>query len=422
MVARFVAIVVVIAGCGSRESQRAELTQAVFDCNASSQRLSCPASPRPNKKFICHASANEYQLIEVSQNSNHYEGVAHGNHALKDAAPGASADENDGMALDCECESRTCTDVCTGAADGVECDDGNACTENGACAGGQCQAGAPSCVADELIDACTRLTGGCDAGVCETAAVACDDGDACTADQCDPSLGCTHEPICEPEPCLETRTLVVDASVNAIRMEGSVAAHVNLSAGIHTVDVSGHANFGGGDWVIARYRRPGGGGFELLEVGTAEIELEQAGPLWAFLFDQWNAITFNDNFGAFTVAVDNSPATTTSVHAVSNTFLLDDTVAARISLPAGTWRVNVTGDASYAPGHPFGSVMVGAYPAFEGLSGGRHMVAMGDELTFTSLGYGGDLEPHNFFAFFADDGDFTDNAGAATFELCKLHD
>jgi hypothetical protein len=53
-------------------------------------------------------------------------------------------------------------------ADGVPCDDGNACTVRDACAGGVCRGGAP---------------------------LRCDDQDECTTDGCEPGSGCRHDPL-----------------------------------------------------------------------------------------------------------------------------------------------------------------------------------------------------------------------------------
>lgn len=681
------------AACSDHADELASRTQAVFDCRDVAQRFTCDPAPA-NKRFICHANANDYVKIAVPFQSAHQPGAAHGNHVLADALPGASANDNGGLALDCECRPRICDSVCSGASDGVECDDGDPCTRNGACSGGQCTSGDAVCEAGEFVDACTQLTGACSDAVCATTPVGCpddgdactagscdpilgclvsavvcgDDGDACTVESCDPSIGCTTTPLvcaddgnvctteqcdaqlgCTSTPnadacddgdpstindvcssgtcagaplcatqfsigddferadnevvgplwssvqgdvdvsggaaimdagaavnswvkatqpqvasytdtkvryklrlghginwvsvgfnavdgpatwasgitlvfygnagddylrlfedgvlraehrpagnlagvdyfvsltvsngiatavvstggyagpaaytlgpvalagtaqsnqlrigldtnaqatprldevflestgtacqtgCIDQRILTVGASANAIRMEGSVANHVVLAAGTHTATVTGDATTGGGGihpWVIARYPRTGGGGFELLpRNATSTLGFEEAGPLYGFLFDQWNSITFHDNGGTHTVATDGGSFT---VHGVSNTFLLDDTVAARISIPAGDWRVEVTGDAEYALGRSFGRVMIGAYPAFPGSQvGGHAMVDFGTGFDFTSLGYGGDSEPHNVFAFFADYGDFSDNTGAATLRFCR---
>ncbi len=104
--------------------------------------------------------------------------------------------------------------------DGIGCDDGNPCTQADKCKGGSCAAGAPklcddgnACTADlcdpkagctakpadgkacEDGDKCT--TGdNCKAGKCAPGqGNACDDGNPCTKDGCDIVKGCTHGPI-----------------------------------------------------------------------------------------------------------------------------------------------------------------------------------------------------------------------------------
>ena len=73
---------------------------------------------------------------------------------------------NDGNACT---QSDTCqTSTCTGTMlpDGAECSDGNACTSGDTCGGGTCNGGSPRiCVADDNV---------------------------CTADGCDPAIGCVH--------------------------------------------------------------------------------------------------------------------------------------------------------------------------------------------------------------------------------------
>jgi hypothetical protein len=76
----------------------------------------------------------------------------------------------------------------------AECDDANVCNGAETCdlATGQCQAGAALACDDG--DACT--TDSCDPqSGCATATVACDDGDACTVEFCDSVDGCGSEPV-----------------------------------------------------------------------------------------------------------------------------------------------------------------------------------------------------------------------------------
>jgi hypothetical protein len=58
--------------------------------------------------------------------------------------------------------------------DGVQCNDNNACTQSETCSAGTCQGGTP---------------------------VSADDGDACTADSCDPIAGVKHVPVTNNPTC-----------------------------------------------------------------------------------------------------------------------------------------------------------------------------------------------------------------------------
>ncbi|MBM4346097.1 MAG: hypothetical protein FJ100_22215 [Deltaproteobacteria bacterium] len=98
------------------------------------------------------------------------------------------------------------------------CDDGDPCTADSTCAKGQCKAGATlscddgnpctsesctaelGCVAKPVATAASCNDGDgctsedvCSAGKCAGKPIACDDGNACTKDTCDPATGCKHD-------------------------------------------------------------------------------------------------------------------------------------------------------------------------------------------------------------------------------------
>ena len=120
--------------------------------------------------------------------------------------PGEECDDGnvvagDGCGPTCQVERPTVTSTTTlpssacVTASGLplDCDDRNPCTAD------SCDATA-GCVHDPVPvegrgcddgNACTEQDR-CSGGVCAGSPVACDDGDACTADACDPSAGCTH--------------------------------------------------------------------------------------------------------------------------------------------------------------------------------------------------------------------------------------
>ena len=78
-------------------------------------------------------------------------------------------------AVGCVHAEELCGADCSGAPDGQRCADGSSCTRGDACAGGVCVPG-PS--------------------------LACDDGDACTSEQCDPLYGCVYREEAVAFPCV----------------------------------------------------------------------------------------------------------------------------------------------------------------------------------------------------------------------------
>jgi len=87
----------------------------------------------------------------------------------------------------------TCTAGLCAAGDLVNCNDGNPCTDDG-CDPGQGCVNSPNDLTCFDGDACTAPDG-CVDGACEPGpAIDCDDGNGCTADACDPVLGCTAVP------------------------------------------------------------------------------------------------------------------------------------------------------------------------------------------------------------------------------------
>jgi hypothetical protein len=112
---------------------------------------------------------------------------------------------------------------------GQGCDDGNQCTVNDTCQGGNCTPGGPRncddndvCTTDTCVPAtgcvhtpipgCCRNNAECDddnecttdtcegnigagEGVCVNTPIVCEDNDVCTTNTCDPQTGCVHTPI-----------------------------------------------------------------------------------------------------------------------------------------------------------------------------------------------------------------------------------
>jgi len=136
--------------------------------------------------------------------------------------------------LPCDDQSACTTgDVCQGGAcvgSPLACDDGNPCTQNA------CNP-ATGCTSQVLIggacsdgDACTLgdycgPDGACVPGEPRV----CDDGNACTDDVCDPSLGCVHTP--NEAPCSDGNACTVgDACANGVCVPGPNACECQTDA------------------------------------------------------------------------------------------------------------------------------------------------------------------------------------------------
>ena len=120
---------------------------------------------------------------------------AAGGCTVKPSGDGAPCSDGDPCTTGDACLGGACAPGTT-----PECDDGQACTQDG-CIGGKCvhlQAndGTPCDDADACTGGDACLNGACASGP----PAACDDGNPCTADGCDPELGCAHLPN-DASPC-----------------------------------------------------------------------------------------------------------------------------------------------------------------------------------------------------------------------------
>jgi len=121
------------------------------------------------------------------------------------AAPGACAPVPNGTSCGTSdpcvgaqaCMNGSCTNMGP-----LDCDDGNVCSADQCVAHVGCQH-AP--VADDTSCRDTTVCNGeevCRSGVCRPGTpLACDDGEVCTSDRCDPALGCVHDPLPEGQAC-----------------------------------------------------------------------------------------------------------------------------------------------------------------------------------------------------------------------------
>ncbi len=118
-----------------------------------------------------------------------------------------------GDGCDANCQVEPChhcsgqPSTCSTDADESFCDDGNLCTLNACNATGSCVVTGlmPAGTTCEYGHLCTESA--CDsAGTCVVTDNNCDDGNPCTVDQCVPTVGCEHMTLpfsipCFPDPC-----------------------------------------------------------------------------------------------------------------------------------------------------------------------------------------------------------------------------
>jgi hypothetical protein len=140
-------------------------------------------------------------------------------------ADGTACDDGNVCTANDACVSGVCTSAPTA---GGTCDDGDPCTVGDTCTGGACAGAAKTCPSDGnacTADTCNPADGSCglpvgDGGPCDdgdlcttdttctggvcgggTSVTCSDDGDPCTADVCDPATGSCGMPAADGAPC-----------------------------------------------------------------------------------------------------------------------------------------------------------------------------------------------------------------------------
>lgn len=117
------------------------------------------------------------------------------------AAPSAplACDDGDPCTVDacdpgagCAHADEACPATCGPGDDGLRCSDGSVCTRGDTCSGGSC-VGTP---------------------------LACGDGDPCTSDACDPTLGCVYLEEPDPPACLSSSECVMAADLTPCAGDG----------------------------------------------------------------------------------------------------------------------------------------------------------------------------------------------------------
>jgi len=195
------------------------------------------------------ASGCTHDLTQFFKSGSFYhEGPCNDGNPCTDAGTCADGQCVGGTPVVCDdedvCTDDTCEDGvgCVGTPNTAPCDDGDQCTENDLCAEGQC-AGVTGLSCDDFDsctdDACdsaagcshTHNTANCnDNDECTTGdtcldgaclggeALACDDGNPCTDDSCDVSLGCVttnNSTACDDDNLCTTGDTCADGSCQA---------------------------------------------------------------------------------------------------------------------------------------------------------------------------------------------------------------
>ncbi len=122
-------------------------------------------------------------------------------------------------------------DDCDGAIDESACDDGNSCTEDA------CNISLGGCLFAQVTkpcndgDVCTT-DDTCKAGKCLGDPVSCDDGDACTLDSCGAATGCTHAAApgasCDDgKPCTAGDTCAASGCAGTLLADGATCTDGN---------------------------------------------------------------------------------------------------------------------------------------------------------------------------------------------------
>jgi hypothetical protein len=120
----------------------------------------------------------------------------------------------------CNGIERCVAGTCEAPSTPLACDDGDACTQDSCDPAAGCAHADTACSATcgpgddglRCSDGTACSVGDtCSAGSCVGTPLACDDGDPCTADACDASLGCVHVEQPDPPACLSSSQCVMAA-------------------------------------------------------------------------------------------------------------------------------------------------------------------------------------------------------------------
>lgn len=220
-----------LAGCGSDVAVPGPAPLGGADVAATADAT---APPGPRDQPTCFVDADCADLVTSACQVAFCEPSAR-RCLLRHKLDGAACDDGEPCSAESACAAGSCvastplgcndanpctTDTCTSGvgcvyapSSGSACSDGSPCTQGDVCAAGVCSPGKQVCPCSSDAD-CASLVGTscvsqlrCEAGACAPvldSAATCDDGNACTADGCDPTSGsCTHVPLPNGVTCVD---------------------------------------------------------------------------------------------------------------------------------------------------------------------------------------------------------------------------
>lgn len=220
---------------------------------------------------------------------------------------------------------------------------------------------------------------------------------------------CNEEKPTDPiDPDKSDYTLVVHGKNNCILLDNSVAARINLAAGTYNIQTSGDAYIFGNEShgkVQIRYYGADGDNYpDEIIIGTSKTLQLREWNFYAF-FTDWEDLS--DNHGVVTLNLNTIQL---EVDGKNNCILLDNSVAARTTIPAGTYQIKFTGDAYIFGNESHKKVHIRYY----GSDGKNHadVIPIGSTITLSLLEW-------EFYAFFTDWEDINTNTGEVRIEFYK---
>ena len=206
-----------------------------------------------------------------------------------------------------------------------------------------------------------------------------------------------------------TYTVSVHGRYNCVFLDSSASARTTIGGGTYSVTTSGNAYYQSGIGhgnVLIRY--PGADSTDhskALQIGdTYELRLRTGYGVYAFFAED---SLLSDNNGTVNLSFD---GTQLPVDGRYNCIALAPSVAARISIPAGTYTVKAIGKAYFGIGGEFDGVLV----QYAGSDRNHLDILTTGSSSILHIGAG-----QRFYAFFADWSYLGDNSGSMTLEFYR---